>query len=171
MDAVIETGVLAPDFELADLDNTVYHLSEWRGKIVVVNFWSAECPWAERADHKLVEYAADWGDEVQLLSIASNANEEPDLLKNEYVDRGLQFVLYDENQRVADLYGAMTTPHFFVIDRQGVLRYQGALNDVTFRQRTPTRHYLREAVDALLAGNQPEPAQTAPYGCAVVRHI
>ena len=69
-----------------------------------------------------------------------------------------------------DLYGSLTTPHIFVIDREGKLRYQGAFDDVTFRQREPTRFYLKDALDALLAGRQPEPAQTTPYGCSIVRH-
>lgn len=170
MDAVIEIGILAPEFELEDLEGALYRLNDYRGKIVVVNFWSAECPWVERADRELIEYMADWGEQVQLLTIASNANEDPELLARVCGERGLKFVLYDENQRVADLYGAVSTPHLFVIDRGGILRYQGAFNDVTFRQRTPMRHYLREAVDALLAGTQPELEQTAPYGCTVVRH-
>ena len=73
-------------------------------------------------------------------------------------------------QQVADLFGAQTTPHFFVLDQQGVLRYRGALDDVTFRQREPKNYYLHEAVQALLAGRLPEPAETPAYGCTIVRH-
>ena len=69
----------------------------------------------------------------------------------------------------SDLYAAVTTPHPYVLDQDGILRYQGALDDVTFRQRTPTRFYLRQAVEAVLAGHAPEPAQTSPYGCTIVR--
>ena len=72
-------------------------------------------------------------------------------------------------QVVADLYGTKTTPHFFIVDEGGILRYQGAMNDVTFRQPTPTRDYLREAVDAILSDRLPDPSQTSPYGCAIVR--
>jgi hypothetical protein len=79
-------------------------------------------------------------------------------------------VLLDEDHAVADLYGAATTPHFFVVDAEGVLRYAGALDDVTFRQKTPTRQFLAEAVAALLEGRLPDPAQTPGYGCAIVRH-
>jgi hypothetical protein len=56
-----------------------------------------------------------------------------------------------------------------VIDAQGILRYQGAFDDVTFRQRTPTLIYLHMAVEALQSDQQPEPAETPPYGCSVVR--
>ena len=61
-----------------------------------------------------------------------------------------------------------TVRALFVIDPQGILRYQGALNDITFRRKTPTRHYLKDAVNALLRGESPEPAETSPYGCTIV---
>ncbi len=78
--------------------------------------------------------------------------------------------LLDPDHRVADLYSARTTPHLFVIDPDGNLRYQGALDDVTFRKREPSRHYLREAVTAVLAGRQPDPDLTPAYGCIIVRY-
>jgi hypothetical protein len=70
---------------------------------------------------------------------------------------------------VADRYGAQTTPHLFVVDEAGVLRYAGAPDDVGFRQRVPSRDYLADAVGALLEGRAPEPASTAAFGCALVR--
>jgi peroxiredoxin len=169
MDTVIQVGEEAPDFALPDLQGKVHRLSKQRGRLVVVNFWSAECPWAERADQTLLEDLHHWGEAVQLWPIASNANESPSLVERVASERGLPLVLLDEDQKVADLYGAQTTPHLFVIDEQGILRYQGAINDVTFRQREPTHYYLREAVEALLAGRQPQTPQTSPYGCAIVR--
>jgi hypothetical protein len=57
-----------------------------------------------------------------------------------------------------------------VIDATGILRYRGAFDDVTFRQRTPARFYLKEAVEVLLAGKLPDPAETQPYGCTIVRY-
>ena len=72
---------------------------------------------------------------------------------------------------VADLYEAVTTPHIFVVDRWGILRYRGAVDDFTFRQRKVSRSFLKEAVDALLAGRVPELQETIAYGCAIVREI
>jgi hypothetical protein len=72
---------------------------------------------------------------------------------------------------VAEQYRAQTTPHLFVIDREGILRYQGALDDTNFRQRNATRFFLREAVKAVLVGHDPDPAQTTPYGCTIVRAL
>jgi hypothetical protein len=57
------------------------------------------------------------------------------------------------------------------MDRMGILRYRGAVDDVTFRRRTATRFYLEEAVEALLAGRLPDLSETLAYGCAIVREI
>jgi hypothetical protein len=77
----------------------------------------------------------------------------------------------DANHVVADLYGAVTTPHVFVMDKDGILRYHGAVDDVTFRNRKASRFFLQEAVDSLLDGHLPPLTETPAYGCAIVREI
>lgn len=171
MDSLIENGQPAPQFSLLDLNGTLHHLEDLRGRVAVLNFWSAECPWSERADQELENYRSVWGNEVSVWRLASNLNESIELLRRVATERGFPLVLHDQDSRVADLYCAQTTPHLFVLDREGVLRYQGALNDITFRQRTATRFYLRQAVEAVLAGQQPDPALTPPYGCTIVRTL
>ena len=170
MDTVISTGEPAPDFELPDLNGTVHFLSDYRGKIAIVNFWSAECQWTERTDRELAEYLRQWGDRVVVLLVAANTNEPRSLLRQVASERDLPLVLHDQHGKVADLYGASATPQFFVVDPGGVLRYQGAFDDVTFRKREPEHAYLRDSVEALLAGMKPKPAETPPYGCAIVRY-
>lgn len=169
MTPTIDIGQPAPDFTLPDLNGAFHSLSALRGRIVVVNFWSAECPWSERADRDLVQALGAWGPAVALLSVAPNANEPPELLESVASGRGLPLVLVDSGQRVADRYGALVTPHLYVVDADGVLRYQGAPDDVTFRQRQASRPYLRLAVEALLEGRLPNPAETPPFGCSIVR--
>ncbi len=170
MDPLIANDQPAPNFSLPDLGGSPHRLSAYRGRVVVVNFWSAECPWAKRADEAVLTYLESWGEAVVLLSVASNANEPPELLARVAEARALPVVLHDAGQQVADLYGAKTTPHFFVIDPEGVLRYQGGLDDVTFRRREATRAYLKAAVTDVLAGRSPDPGQALPYGCSLVRH-
>lgn len=165
----MEPGDLAPDFILSDLDGSPHSLRDYRDRIVLVNFWSAECPWAERADKLLMQWLGEWGGRVVLLTVASNVNETEKLISEVARQRGITPVLLDSGCRVADAWDAQTTPHVFVVDEAGVLRYQGALDDVTFRQREPKRFHLKEAVDALLAGRLPEVASTPAYGCAIVR--
>jgi hypothetical protein len=85
--------------------------------------------------------------------------------------RRLPKVLIDAEHVVADLYGAVSTPHVFVVDRDGILRYRGAVDDVTFRKRQAARFFLEEAVEALLDGHLPTLTETSAYGCAIVREI
>jgi peroxiredoxin len=159
----------APDFALPDLDGHLQRLSALRGKIIVVNFWSAECGWSEQSDLEIREYSEAYPGRVVTLRVAANANEADEMLKDVSRARGLDIILKDSSAKVADLYAAQTTPQLFVVDEGGLLRYQGAPTDKTFRQRTATRFYLKEALEALLAGRLPEVAETLPYGCAIVR--
>jgi peroxiredoxin len=161
----------APDFALPDLEGRLVRLGQLRGQVVVLNFWSAECPWAERTDRELQAYSEAWGARVVVLRIASNANEPDEILRAASQTRNLALILKDSAAQVAELYAAQTTPHLFVVDAEGFLRYRGAFDDVTFRQRAPTRFFLREAVDAILAGRPPDPAETPAYGCTIVREI
>jgi peroxiredoxin len=159
----------APDFELPDLDGEVLRLKDLRGKIVILNFWSCECPHSERTDREMMAMFVQWREDVALLPIAANRIESPRALADAAHSRHLPTVLMDMEHIVADLYEAIATPQVFVIDRQGVLRYGGAPDDVSFRQRRPTRFYLDEAVEALLDGRLPEVSETSAYGCSIVR--
>jgi peroxiredoxin len=161
----------APDFQLPDLYGNVHKLSDYQDGIVIVNFWSAECPHSERADRSTMACLVQWGEDATLLSIASNRNESAQALEEAAKTRRLPTVLLDREHRIADLYQAVTTPHAFVLDRQGILRYRGAVDDVTFRHRKATRFYLEEAVEALLGGRLPDIQETPAYGCAIVREI
>jgi peroxiredoxin len=160
----------APDFELPDLDGNLHRLSHYRGRIVIVNFWSCECPHSERTDKAIMAMLMQWRD-VVMLSIASNRSENVEALKTAADARRLPTVLLDANCRVADLFEAQTTPHVFVIDRVGILRYCGSVDDFTFRNRIPTRFYLDLAVESLLNGQLPALAESPADGCAIVREI
>jgi len=161
----------APDFELPDLDGNAHRLSDYRGKIVVVNFWSCECPHSERTDRSTMACLVQWGTRVVLLPIAANRSESIFSMKEAVNARRLPMVLIDAEHVVADLYGAVSTPQVFVVDQDGVLRYRGAVDDVTFRQKKATRFFLEEAVEALLEGHLPTLTETPAYGCAIVREI
>jgi len=166
---LVEINQPAPGFELPDLDGVLHRLKDYRGKIVIVNFWSCECPHAERTDHAIMAMIVQWGEEVVLLSVASNRIETTEAMTDAAIARHIPLVLIDRDDTVADLYDAQTTPHAFVIDREGILRYRGAVDNATFRLRKPTRFFLDEAVEALLGGRMPAQAETPAYGCTIVR--
>jgi peroxiredoxin len=162
---------LAPDFELPDLEGRSHKLSDYRGRIVIINFWSAECPHSERTDQLILDSLMRWGEGVVILPVASNRNESAQMVEEVAKARHIPMVLLDAEHVVADLYEAVSTPHVFVIDREGILRYRGAVDDVRFRQPKPTHFYLEEVLKALLKGHPPDPAETLAYGCAIVREI
>ena len=161
--------MVAPDFTLPDLENRIHILSDYRGKIVIINFWSAMCPHSERADKEIAQFLKDWDGRVALLTIASNGNETPEMQASAAHRRGLRPVLMDPDHSVADRFDALTTPHIFIVDESGVLRYRGAYDNISFRQREPTRNYLKEAVDALLEKRPLTVTEIQPFGCTIVR--
>jgi peroxiredoxin len=171
MDPVARVDHPSPDFELSDLQGVRYRLTGQRGKIMVLVFWSAACPWSEYADAVLADVESEFDQKLEIWRIASNAGENPQAIREVLIARGLSGALLDADQRVADLYEAITTPHAFVVDAKGILRYRGAVDDATFRYRTPTKTYLRNAITAVLEGRLPEVSVTPGYGCAIVRHV
>ncbi|MCX6079478.1 MAG: redoxin domain-containing protein [Chloroflexi bacterium] len=167
----MQTNTLAPDFSLVDNNGHTHRLSEHLGQVVLVNFWSAECPWSERADQELAALINRFPGKLALLNVASNLNETGELIAQVIPQRKLDFVLMDNNCELADAWGAQTTPHVYVIDQSGILRYQGAIDDVSFRKRIPNRFYVDEAVIALLSGLLPDTTETSSYGCTIVRNM
>ncbi len=165
----LQLGQPAPPFTLHDLLGHRVSLADFRGRMVLMNFWSCECPWAERADRNLGLWHTIWQEQVAWVSVASNSNESEEKLRDAAAKRRLPLVLLDGNQQVADLYAAQTTPHVFIIDPNGLLRYQGGIDDTSFRQRKPSRMHAFEAVQALLAGESPPVLEPAPFGCTIVR--
>ena len=160
----------APDFCLPDLCGITHRLGDYLGKTVIIIFWSAECPQSARVDEEMKAYLVKRDVGVSWLTIASNRNETPEQLRQAALERGLGTVLQDASLQVADLYSALTTPHCFLVDREGILRYQGAFDDASFHQPIPSKYYLIDALEAVLNGKDPVPDQTAPYGCMIVRY-
>jgi peroxiredoxin len=162
---------LVPDFTLSIVDGGRLSLSDLRGFVVVLHFWSAECAWSRRADVLLVYRQLTWeGKGVRIVGLAPNATETENEIRYEVQNRHVKYpVVIDFDHRMADLYKAETTPHFFVLDRQGMARYVGALDDATAEARDARNFYVDKAVAALLNNRSPEPAFTPAYGCDIAR--
>lgn len=159
----------APSFSLPDLPGRIHKLEAYRGQLVLLCFWSAVCPWSERADREIAKWPSGLASAAVILRLAMNADEGIDIVRGEAAKRFQGIVLLDSDRTVTDAYGAQLTPEFFLLDSEGRIRYHGALDDATFRQPAPTRQYLENALRALLAGGNPDPADTPLYGCAIVR--
>lgn len=168
----VKIGAPAPDFELPALDGKTCRLSDYKGKIVVLDWWSAECPASKRYDPWFNEMIDRYGKHgVAFLMIDSNAIYDDDEIKRVAKERRVKFpILRDVGNRVADVYGALTTPHLFVVDRAGILAYEGAIDDQTWNIHVPTKNYLTTVLDALVAGKPAPITASTPFGCTIKRN-
>ncbi|MBI4631489.1 MAG: redoxin domain-containing protein [Chloroflexi bacterium] len=159
----------APSFSLPVLGGGRVSLADLRGRIAIINFWSAECPWSRRADLVLLYRHNAWSRAgVKIVGISSTSNEPENELIYEADVRHIKYPLaIDVTREVANAYKAERTPHFFVLDQKSIVRYVGALDDATENRRTPKTIYLDRAINALLNNRNPAPAVTPVYGSAI----
>ena len=122
----------APEFTLPDLVGRIHMLGDYRGRIVIVNFWSAECPHSERFDADITANLAQWGQDVVLLSVASNANEPDGLLAAVARQRGIPVVLRDADRSVADRYEALTRASCVIAARWTMSPFENANHPDSF---------------------------------------
>jgi peroxiredoxin len=165
-------GEQAPTFALEDTQGLTHEPDGAPATVVV--FTCNHCPYALAWHQRIVDAARDYADRgVRVLAINPNDAERypRDSLgaMRTRVERG-EFdgvpYLRDESQEVARAYDAKTTPDVYVLDPRGVLRYRGA-PDVDYDDPTQNAAFLRAALDAVLAGNDPDPAETTPVGCSI----
>ncbi len=169
-------GEAAPAFKLKGLDGKTHSLADHKGKVVVLEWINPECPYSDRhAREKTMTGLADKHGEVVWLAINSTNPQHGNYLEPaEHLawnkQRGIDYaVLYDPTGQVGKAYGAKTTPHMFIIDPQGKIAYNGAIDDdPSGRQAKPERtNYVDLGLVAEAAKHDPNPATTKPYGCSV----
>ena len=174
-----EIGGPAPSFELKDLDGKTHKLSDFKGKNVVLEWYNPGCPYCKGiyesgvVTKTLEGMKAIKGDHVY-IAVNSTGNMPEDqvadqsrrLLEKSGLD-GKVPVLLDHDGTVGKAYGARTTPHMFVIDSKGVLRYAGAYTDDPLRKNAEPTNYVLNALAQIAAGETVSPDQTDPWGCGV----
>jgi peroxiredoxin len=169
-------GVGAPDFgNLLGTDGERYSLSSFQNKkLLALLFVSNGCPTVKACQDRMVKIQRDYsGKNVQLIALNSN---------NPYLspaDTYAEMVLRvreksfnfpyvkDENGTVAKAYGAVCTPHVFLLDEDRRLRYKGRIDDSRSPERV-TVSDLRNAIDNLLANRPVRTPETTPFGCSIV---
>ena len=165
---MIDIGDAAPEFELMNVDGDVQPLQT----PAVVIFTCNHCPYALAWHERLMQAARDYPD-VHFFAINPNDAERyprdsfEAMKERVRADEGWPMpYLHDESQEVARAYGAKTTPDVFVVDSGGALRYRGA-PDPDSNDPTLNAIWLREALDAILAGEEIARPETEPVGCSV----
>ena len=144
------------------------------GAPTVVVFTCNHCPYALAWHDRVLDVARDYGERgVRVLAVNPNddarypADSFQAMKDRVEADGGWPLpYLRDESQEVARAYDAKTTPDVFVLDGEGRLRYRGA-PDLDYQDPRKNAEWLRGAIDALLDGRDPDPAETEPVGCSV----
>ncbi len=178
-------SVVDEKLSLRDLDGKEIKFKDLRGKVVFIHFWSKDCPYEVAADPKTAALAEKYkGKDVVCLAVDANMNEygpEPakdakpeecyTAIRKHLAEKKMNFPVYiDRGNKLADLFDAQHTPHCFVIDAKGVLRYMGGLDDDPMGNKgEATKSYVRDAIDALLANKEVAVKKSEPYGCGIKR--
>jgi len=172
---VVSVGEKAPTFAgipaVQGGQDTSLTLSDIKEDVVVIVFLANHCPVVVAYDDRIIDFANDYkGKSVKLVGVCVEPNFEQDKLpgiKDKVKSQGAPYVYgYDESQAIGKAYGATNTPQFFVLDKDRVIRYLGAMDDNQTESKV-TKQYLRLAVDAVLKGEKPEISETQPKGCGI----
>ena len=167
-----QVGKPAPAFTLKDETGKEHSLSQYKGKVVVLEWTNPGCPFVQRhytAGTMQKTLAGFDAKKVVWLAVDSTSSNTPDKSAAWKKTEGFGYpVLQDASGTVGKAYGAKTTPHMYVIDEQGVVRYAGAIDDdPRGNKKEGTTNHVKTAVDALLSGKPVPAATTEPYGCSV----
>ncbi|HEY6562966.1 MAG TPA: thioredoxin family protein [Pirellulaceae bacterium] len=167
---VLDLGSEAPGWEnLAGGDGKSHSLSDLQeSQLVVVVFTCNSCPVAQAYEQRLIEFAKDYRDRgAALVAIHVHRDESLADATEHARDKGFNFpYVHDAAQEIARAYGATTTPHVFVLDKDRKVAYMGAVDD-NMNAAEVEHHYLREAVDALLKEEVPASPETRQFGCGI----
>ena len=164
-------GAEVPGFTMNATDGKEHSLSDYRGKIVVLDFSSQHCPWSRAADPDISRVAAEYADkDVVFLSIDSHSSTSLDDIKPYVEEQELVFaVLKDDGNAYADTMGAKQTPEIYIVDKEGKLAYHGAWDNRRSPDQVGEVNYVTNALDALLEGREVEESKTKAWGCTIKR--
>ena len=175
----VETGKPAPDFTGTDINGKTVKLSDYAGKIVVIESYNSDCPFCNNhyKTGAMQALQTDLAAKGVVWLIVNSVNPKnmshrtPEQAQKEMADKKITAIAWidDSSGVIGHLYGMETTPQMFVIDKAGTLVYNGAIDDKADPSHDPktARNYAREAVDEMIAGKPVAVSQTKPYGCSV----
>lgn len=173
-EAAVEVGKPAPDFTLVDTTGKTHQLSDYRGKIVVLEWVNPGCPIVQAhynaknmqgTQQVAAEQGAVWL-QIHTAAPSGRADKQADDFNRKMGARTTAW-LKDTTGKVGRMYGAQTTPHMFIINKDGTLAYQGAIDSGNSRDIPTAKNYVKAALASLAAGKPIEKTATKAYGCAV----
>jgi thiol-disulfide isomerase/thioredoxin len=170
----ISVGDKAPDISgipaIENGEQKSLTLSDIKEPVVVVVFLANHCPVVRAYEDRVIDFTKDYKDKgVKVVGIAVSQMTGDKLpgIKDYMKENKSNYIYgYDESQEVGRAYGATKTPQFFVLDKERKIRYTGKMDD-NQREDKVTKHYLRDAVDAVLKGETVPDEETRAEGCGV----
>jgi cytochrome oxidase Cu insertion factor (SCO1/SenC/PrrC family) len=161
-------GSAVSDFAVKDVQGNPVQYSTLKGTVTVVSFIATQCPVSNAYNDRMKAIYSDYAPKgVKFVFLNSNRTEPAAEVARHAGEHAFPFAVYkDDGNVVADRFGATVTPESFVIDSAGVIRYHGSIDDSQNPQRVQTQR-LRNALDAITAGRQPEQAETKAFGCTI----
>lgn len=168
-------GDKATDFKLKSVDGKMYSMSDYKNaKGFIVVFTCNHCPFAIKYEDRIIDLAKKYEPKGYIL-LAINPNDpeaQPldsyDLMKVRAKEKGFTFpYLFDEGQKIYPQYGATKTPHVFLLDKNLVVKYIGAIDDNVEDASAVKEKYLENAIAALDRNQTPSPETTKAIGCSI----
>ena len=168
-------GSPAPRFSLPATNGSTYTFDDLKGEAAtVIMFWCNHCPYVIPNQDRVIAMQEEYRDRgVSFAAICSNsAATHPadsfENMKRRALEKGYNLpYLHDDSQDVARAFGAERTPEVFAFDADGLLRYHGRIDDNHEDVELARSHDLRGALDSMLAGTSPDPAETGALGCTI----
>lgn len=168
-------GDKATDFKLKSVDGKMYGMSDYKdAKGFIVVFTCNHCPFAVKYEDRINNLAKKYKSKgYVLLAINPNdpavqAEDSFELMKVRAKEKGFAFpYLFDEGQKIYPQYGATKTPHVFLLDKNRIVKYIGAIDDNVDSAADVKEKYLENAIAALESGKIPSPETTKAIGCSI----
>ena len=172
----VEIGKAVPSFTLKGIDGKSHSFGDFKGKIVVLEWTNPNCPFVQRVyrDKIMSSVQKKYADEVVWLAINSTNPDQGDFESTEslskiYKQWGAAFstMLLDPEGTVGRMFDAKTTPHMFIVDKEGKLIYAGAIDDDPRGGKSDALNYVDPALTSLNEGKSVAVSTSRPYGCSV----
>lgn len=170
-----KVGDKATDFKLKSVDNKMYSMADYKdAKGFIVIFTCNHCPFAVKYEDRIIDLAKRYKSKGYVL-LAINPNDpaaQPEdsfeLMQKRAKEKKFTFpYLFDEGQKIYPQYGATKTPHVFLLDKNLVVKYIGAIDDNVEDASQVKEKYLENAIAALEKGQEPTPNTTKAIGCTI----
>lgn len=170
-----QPGDKAADFKLKSTDGSMVSMADYTGaQGFIIVFTCNHCPFAFKYEDRINDLAKKYTDRGYVL-LAINPNDpavQPadsyEMMQARVDEKKFVFpYLFDEGQQVYPLFGATKTPHVFLLDKDRVVKYIGAIDDNVEDASMVKEKYLENAIAALESGKEPNPAMTKAIGCSI----